>query len=96
MVTSADEGVTHRKQVEASLAESRISVKVESVVQAPDRTVLETLKVRSSRADLVFLGLARVEAGAEEVYAERLIELLEGMPSAILVRNGSPFQGSLV
>lgn len=96
VVSSAEEGVSHRKQVEASLAESRISVKVESVVQAPDRTVLETLKARSSRADLVFLGLARVEAGAEEAYADRLIELLEGMPSAILVRNGSPFQGSLV
>lgn len=86
----------HRTQVESSLAESRIEVTVEPVLQQPGQSVQDAIKARSGQADLVFLGLAKVPPGAEEGYADRLIELLADLPSAILVRNGSPFQGRLV
>ena len=42
------------------------------------------------------MGMARVDAGDELAAAERLVEQLDGMPSTILVRNGSRFQGRLV
>ena len=69
---------------------------VESVLQPEGEPVRDVIRRRSERADLVFMGMARVDAGDELAAAERLVEQLDGMPSTILVRNGSRFQGRLV
>ena len=61
-----------------------------------DHSPLDCISERSRQADLVFLGLARAEPGTEEDIAARLITLVEGMPSVILVRNSGPFRGRLV
>ncbi len=50
----------------------------------------------SAEADLVLLGLACPEKGKESEYAERLVELTEGLASCFLVHNGSLFIGELV
>ena len=76
--------------------EVRIPVVVESVLQPEGEPVRDVIRRRSERADLVFMGMARVDAGDELAAAERLVEQLDGMPSTILVRNGSRFQGRLV
>ena len=36
------------------------------------------------------------EAGEEEEYANRLIEILEPLPTAVLVHNSGPFKGQLL
>ena len=47
-------------------------------------------------ADFVFLGMDTPEAGEEELYAARLLSLLDGLPSTLLVRNAGEFRGRLV
>jgi solute carrier family 12 (potassium/chloride transporter), member 4/6 len=96
IVGTEAQAVRHRDVVLDSLNESRISVEIESVVRPDDKTVHEVIRERSQQADLVFMGLARVPAGDERVAAERLIAQVAGLPSTILVRNGSPFKGRLV
>ena len=45
---------------------------------------------------MVFLGLATPNKGEEMAYAERLHEMVEGMPTAFFVKNASLFVGKLV
>jgi hypothetical protein len=54
------------------------------------------IRKASLNADMLFLGMAVPEPGQEREYAEQLMTLLEGLPTAILVRNSSRFQGRLV
>jgi hypothetical protein len=54
------------------------------------------IHAESGDADLVLLGLATPDVGAEEEYAERLREIAEGLESFFFVRNATLFIGSLV
>ncbi|MEC7947390.1 MAG: Na-K-Cl cotransporter [Myxococcota bacterium] len=83
-------------QVESGLADTRIQAEVEAVIQPPDRSVTEVIHERSRGSDLVFLGLPLVAAGQEESAAGRLLALVDGQPSTILVRSAGPFRGRLV
>ncbi|MCP4806792.1 MAG: Na-K-Cl cotransporter [Proteobacteria bacterium] len=96
VVDSNEEGRALRKRVEEGLGESNIETQVEVLVRPADQTPLGCIRERSASASLVFLGLPRAESGNEEDAAKRLMTLVEGMPSVILVRNSSPFRGRLV
>ncbi len=89
-----------KEKTEAFLArlmpEIRIEAEIEVMVKPDQASVNDIILARSSDADLVFLGLAAPEEGAEESYAKRLSELVEGLPSFFLVHNGSLFIGELV
>ena len=50
----------------------------------------------SAEAELVFLGLLEPDPGAEMEYARRLLEISEGFPSVVFVRNAGSFVGQLV
>ena len=84
------------EQVEFGLAHTRIQAAVEAVVQPAGRSVTDVICERSRGADLVFLGLPLVEAGEEEAAAGRLLALVDGLPSTVLVRSAGPFRGRLV
>ena len=85
-----------RRRVEDGLGEANIDTRIDVVVRPDGQSPQECIRERSASADLVFLGLPRVDSGDEEAVARRLVELVEGMPSVILVRNSSPFRGRLV
>jgi len=96
VVEDAKQAQAVRTDFEDLLPRIRISAKVNVIVRPPDKTYGDVIRAHSAKADLIFLGLAMVPSGSEEDYAKRLIALLEGLPSAILVRNAGPFRGRLV
>ena len=96
VVDSAEAADSMVTQVREGLSHTRIQANVEAVVCDSDRGVVELIHERSRDCDLVFLGLPLVPAGEEDEAARRLLELVEGMPSTILVRSAGPFRGQLV
>ncbi len=74
----------------------RINAEIDVRIREPDSSIREVMQRESAEADLVLLGLACPEEGKEPEYAERLVELTEGLPSCFLVHNGSLFIGELV
>ena len=89
-----------KKDTEAQLAhllpEARIDAETRVLVKPKDSSVRQVIHSESSGADLVFLGLGTPELGDEESYAERLMELAEGLPTTFFVKNASLFVGELV
>lgn len=89
-----------REKTERVLAqlipELRIKAKSEVMAKPDGVTVKELIHQHSAAADLVFLGLSTPEAGTEEEYAQRLIDLAAGLRSLFFVHNGSLFIGELV
>jgi amino acid transporter len=96
VVASDEEGSELRQRMREGLAESNIPVGLELLVRPVEKSPLDCIHERSARADLVFLGLPRLEPGMEAAGAERLAELVNGIPQVILVRNSGPFRGRLV
>jgi len=89
-----------QQRTEQSLArllpEVRIDAEPRVIVLPEGRTVGEVIRAESAESDVVFLGLAMPEEGAEQTYAERLAQLSEGLGTVFFVRNSSPFGGELV
>lgn len=96
IVEREEDAEPFRRRVGTLLADSNIDTAVEALVRPPERSVNEVMFERSRTASLVFLGLPIVPPGQEEAAAASLVALVEGLPSAILVRNSSPFRGRLV
>ena len=90
------EGDALSERVVEGLKGTNIKATLDVIVRPESSTALECIRARSKKSDLVFLGLARIEQGAEAEAAERLQTLVEDLPSVILVRNSSPFRGRLV
>ncbi len=78
------------------IPEIRIAAEIEVMIKPEEASVVEMIHKKSADVDLVVLGLAMPEEGQEEVYAERIAELAEGLPSFFFVHNGSLFVGELV
>ncbi|MBN2809950.1 MAG: hypothetical protein JXR80_10705, partial [Deltaproteobacteria bacterium] len=78
------------------IPEIRIKAEIEILVLNDDFNVKEMMMLKSSEADIVFLGLATPEEGKEEEHARRLIGMAEGLPTCFFVHNGSLFIGDLV
>ena len=78
------------------LPDLRMDVRLEVILKPADQTHREVIREASKDADMVFLGMAVPGVGIERTYAESLMGLLEGLPSTILVRNASRFNGRLV
>jgi hypothetical protein len=80
-----------------SLIESvRIKAQQDVIVLEEDKSVTELMQEVSADADVVFMGLMPPEEGNEEEYAQRLIELVEPLPTTVLVHNSGPFRGRLL
>jgi hypothetical protein len=78
------------------LTGSNIATSLECIQRVEGQSTVELIQERSAHADLVFLGMPLAQPGQEEAVAERLLTLVDGMPSVILVRNSGPFRGRLV
>jgi amino acid transporter len=89
-----------KEQTERFLAELipeiRIQADVEVMLRDETESVMEIMQRESAAADVVLLGLATPEEGDEGKYAERLREMVDGMPTCFFVHNGSLFIGDLV
>ena len=96
IVADADAAAERKKQVETGLEHTRIQASVEAIVKPAGQSVTDLIHERSRNCDLVFLGLPLVSAGDEAVAAERLLHLVDGLPSTVLVRSAGPFRGQLV
>ena len=78
------------------LERSRIDA-VPEVIDAPRDAVLrDIIADRSRGADLALMGLRNPEPGGEEGYAARLTDLVESLPTVILVHAAGPFAGQLL
>jgi len=78
------------------LEETRIAAEVHVYVRQPDQSLNALMRDASTDVGLVFLGLPLAELGEEDDIADRMLGYLDGLPNAILVRNGGPFRGRLV
>jgi potassium/chloride transporter 4/5/6 len=96
IVQTEAEQATMRKMLAELIAEARISAATDVVVRPSDSTVEAVMCKASREADVVFLGLGMPEAGEEEAYATRLLELAPLFRSTIFVRNNGPFRGALL
>ncbi len=74
----------------------RMDVTADAVVRAAGETVVEVIQRSSADARLVFLGLTDADSGQEDAVAERMAQMVEGMPDTLFVRNAGPFRGRLV
>jgi hypothetical protein len=78
------------------IPEIRIEAEIEVMIRSGEVGVRQMIHRMSAEADLVLMGLAIPEEGAEEAYALRLTEMVEGLDNFFLVRNGSLFIGGLI
>jgi hypothetical protein len=82
--------------LEKLVREIRIDAEVRVVLKPRGRSVKEIIHEESANTDLVFLGLATPPKGEEDEYAQRLIEMAEGLSTFFFVKNASLFVGELV
>jgi len=89
-----------RVEIDEGLEELIQTVRIEAeqdvIVLPANKTVAEVMHEVSREADVVFMGLMTPEKGKEEEYAERLREMVAGMPTTVMVRNSGPFKGRLL
>ena len=85
-----------RKTFETMLPDLRMEVRLDVILKPEGKTHVDVIRQASTNADMLFMGMAVPEAGREQAYADQLIALLDGLPTTILVRNSSRFQGRLV
>ena len=78
------------------LPDLRMDVRLDVLLKPEDVSTIDVIRKSSLSSDLLFMGIAVVEPGQEDAYASKLMSLLEGLPTTILVRNSSRFQGRLV
>lgn len=96
IATSEDEKSKQTAALADLIPETRISARTDVILKPADQTIADVVHTYSRGADIVFLGLREPEPGAEEVYAEQLRKLADGLNTTIFVRNASRFAGSLI
>ena len=74
----------------------RIKASRDVIIMPEDKSMVDVIHETSRDADVVFMGLMTPEPGSEEEYAQRLDEILSGLPTTIMVRNSGPFRGRLL
>jgi len=75
---------------------ARIPAKTEVLVRVSGQSLQGLIRERSAHADVVLMGLRANRPGEEVEYAQRLEELVEGLPAVIFVRCASEFRGRLL
>jgi amino acid transporter len=78
------------------IATCRIQAECDVRLRPADATVPEVIRQVSRDADVVFLGLRIPEPGQEPQHVQHVAELVEGLPTTILVHNSGPLAGHLI
>ncbi len=85
------------REFAAMLPEIRMDdVSVDVIRREDDQAVGDIIREHSQEASLVFMGMSSVAKGDEGAYAQGILDLLEDLPSTVLVRNAGAFRGRLV
>ena len=77
------------------IEEIRMDADINVLLKDPAAKVNDIIRHESRDAEVVMLGLATPEPGAEADYAARLETLSEGLPNVFFVKNASLFIGDL-
>ncbi len=85
-----------RRRLQQLIARNRIRAVTDVIELGEGDSVQQVIHRGSADADLVLMGLAECEPGAEEALAERLESLLGPLPSVLFVRASGPFAGRLL
>jgi amino acid transporter len=96
VVDDPEEGARINRELVGMLEEIRMNIKVDIIHRENGETARDAIGRHSKDAALVFLGLPVPDVGNEEALAQSLLELVDGMPPTILVKNAGPFRGRLV
>lgn len=96
IVPTQEEADTLQRSMRTFLESVRIRADIEVLVPEPGQAIPSLIHMHSRNARLVLLGLPVVPAGQELDHAERMLELVKGLPPTLLVRNAGPFRGRLV
>ena len=96
VVATEEEQTDMTMNLSLLIPEARMQAETQIVVRQPGETVADIIHRESRDADVVFLGLMEPEEGAEAEYADRLVELAEGLRTTIFVRNAGEFAGNLI
>jgi amino acid transporter len=80
----------------AMLRAARITADFEVIRKPEGATVQAIIHERSQDADVVLLGLKQINDAEAEDYVERLLQLMSGLRTVLLVRNSGPFRGQLL
>ena len=74
----------------------RIRASRDVIIKPEGRSIAEIMHESSRDADVALVGLTIPKAGRESEYSQRLIDIVTGLPTTILVRNSGPFRGRLL
>ena len=85
-----------RGRFESMFADLRMDVQLDVTIRPADQSMVEALKSLSMKADLVFVGIGIPSPGEEAAAAQRVLDMVDGLPTVIFVRNASRFQGRLI
>ncbi len=84
------------RSLEEMLRAARIGAEFEVIRKPEDRTVQEIIHDRSRDAEVVFLGMKEIQPNEAEGQVDRLLDLMSGLQTVLLVRNSGPFRGQLL
>jgi amino acid transporter len=84
------------RSLRAMIAAARIAASLEVIRKPEGISVQELITDRSADADVVFLGLRSIDAEEADGYVDRLLQLMSGLRSVMLVRSAGPFRGQLL
>jgi hypothetical protein len=96
VVTSEEDRLGMEAVLDDLIASVRIKAARDVILLPAGQSVSDVIRAASTDADLVFLGLMIPEPGQESEYAQRLIAMVDGLPTTILVRNSGPLSGRLI
>jgi len=96
IVGSEEEVAERSNEFKTMLEEIRINGSVEVFAKVPELSIPQMITKHSQDAAIVFLGLSVPEPDEEMALAEQLIDLTDGLPGCVLVRNSGPYRGKLV
>ena len=96
VVASEEERLGMETVLADLIASVRIKAVLDVIVPPAGQSVPDAIRATSRDADLVFMGLMIPEVGQESEYAQRLIGMVDGLPTTVLVRNSGPLSGRLI
>ncbi|MCJ7781134.1 MAG: hypothetical protein MUQ27_09940, partial [Acidimicrobiia bacterium] len=84
------------RSLDEMIRAARIGAQFEVIRKPEGETIQEIIQGRSKDADVVFLGLKEVGPGEADDYVDRLLQLMSGLRTVLLVRNSGQFRGQLL
>jgi len=84
------------RSLKEMLGAARIGAEFEVIRKPEGERIQDIIHAQSAAADVVFLGMKEIKPGEAEEQVERLLDLMGGLQTVLLVRNSGPFRGQLL